>query len=862
MGAGGSGGARSALYAHVARLRRALAQADDGSGRTIGLGRHGDGYVLDVERQQVDLHRLNRLIDTGRAATRINDEKRVAALREAMDLWRGDPLATLSSDWANRVRRSVASQLISLAGAWGAEELRLGSPEAVAERLARILGSYPLAEPLVSLQMRALCAMGRTPEALQYYVDTRAQVVEQFGAEPGPELRNLHVAILRGELDEPYPGNVGPVTTPIRHVPRQLPADIARFSGRHDDLAPVMNWLKPASTTDSAPVVSIYGTAGVGKSTLAIHAAHKLTSRYPDGQLYIALRGTSVDAEPLTPVDALARLLRTLGVSMSCDQEQVDEAAALFRSVVAGRRLLLVLDNAVDAAQVRPLLPSGAGCGTLVTSRQPLAGLSDVRQLRVGPLTIPDAIALLSHWVGAERVAAEPEAATAIAEWCECLPLALRIVGARLVARPGWPLAELRDRLADERAGWTTSSSTVSACGPAWPAPTIVSPAARTAPSAPSPSVQVAGHVADDRTQPVDRRSGARPLGGAHRTHPGAAGRRAAVGDLDPGQLPDGGTAAAVRPGTLRRARDGNDRRAVGQGRNKRFTVSVSHQLDSFPRSEKVRVSTKELDAPQAFPEIAVPVTAVPRKRWHTVARRVLMSLLLTVTVVFIVLALRGQDWSTVAGTLRGQRPGFVLTMTTLAVLANAAGLVATMVSWRAMLAGVGERVPAVDAARIFYFGQLVKYVPGKVMGFLVSVEMGRAIGVPAGRMSAAWLLALVVSLLTGATVGLAAGPEVFGAGDLRHRHPAGGRRPTAGVGDRGRPPVDPRRGDGGTAAARAAALPRRVRPRRGGRGDRRVRPRRHRRSGGGRDGRAQCHPADSGGRCGGAGQPGGGDTE
>ncbi|WP_216592615.1 lysylphosphatidylglycerol synthase domain-containing protein [Verrucosispora sioxanthis] len=175
-------------------------------------------------------------------------------------------------------------------------------------------------------------------------------------------------------------------------------------------------------------------------------------------------------------------------------------------------------------------------------------------------------------------------------------------------------------------------------------------------------------------------------------------------------------------------------------------------------------MSTKELDAPQAFPEIAVPVTAVPRKRWHTVARRVLMSLLLTVTVVFIVLALRGQDWSTVAGTLRGQRPGFVLTMTTLAVLANAAGLVATMVSWRAMLAGVGERVPAVDAARIFYFGQLVKYVPGKVMGFLVSVEMGRAIGVPAGRMSAAWLLALVVSLLTGATVGLAAGPEVFGA--------------------------------------------------------------------------------------------------
>ncbi|MGC5029363.1 BTAD domain-containing putative transcriptional regulator [Micromonospora sp. DT229] len=443
---------RSALYAHVARLRRALAQVQDDSGRPISLSRHGDGYVLNVDRQQVDLHRLNQLIDTGRAGIRTSDVERIAALREAMDLWRGDPLATLAGDWANRVRRSVASQLISLAAAWSMEELRLGNPEAVVDRLGRILGSYPLAEPLVALQMRALCSMGRTPEALQSYVDIRAQIVDQFGAEPGPELRNLHVAILRGELDEPHSGTVATVSAPVRQVPRQLPADIARFSGRHDDLPPLLNWLNPVGTTDSAPVVSIYGAAGVGKSTLAIHAAHKLANRYPDGQLYIDLRGTSVDAEPLTPVDALARLLRTLGVSsVNCAPEQVDEAAAQFRSVVAGRRLLLVLDNAVDAAQVRPLLPSGAGCGTLVTSRQPLAGLGDVSQLRVGPLTVADAIALLSHWVGAERVAAEPEAAAAIAEWCECLPLALRIVGARLVARPGWPLAELRDRLADER---------------------------------------------------------------------------------------------------------------------------------------------------------------------------------------------------------------------------------------------------------------------------------------------------------------------------------------------------------------------------------------------------------------------------
>ncbi|MEV6690478.1 lysylphosphatidylglycerol synthase transmembrane domain-containing protein [Micromonospora sp. NPDC051196] len=175
-------------------------------------------------------------------------------------------------------------------------------------------------------------------------------------------------------------------------------------------------------------------------------------------------------------------------------------------------------------------------------------------------------------------------------------------------------------------------------------------------------------------------------------------------------------------------------------------------------------MSTKELDAQQTFPEIAETMTGAPRKRWQVVARKVVMGLLLAATVIFIVITLRGQDWSTVAATLRGQRPGFVATMVALAVLANAAGLVATMISWRAMLAGVGERVSAVNAARIFYFGQFVKYVPGKVMGLLLSVEMGRRIGVPAGRMGAAWLLALVVSLLTGATVGLAAGPEVFGA--------------------------------------------------------------------------------------------------
>lgn len=440
---------RSALYAHVARLRQFLATADRDM-EPVRLSRHADGYVLDIDRQHVDLHRLGLLVEAGRAAPFPNDDKRIGALREAMDLWRGQPLSNLAGYWAMKVRRSVESQLVGVASAWAAEELRLGNAEAVADRLARILGSNPLAEPLVALQMRALCALGRTSEALQCYVVVRTQIAEQLGTEPGPELRNLHVAVLRGELDDTYAGSVVSATASAWHVPRQLPTDVVRFVGRARELARIHDGLMSSRQLGSTPIAGVYGAPGVGKSTLAIHAAHQSVDRYPDGQMYLELRGCSVGTAPLSPMDALARLLRTLGVALPSTSMQVDEAAALFRSLMAGRRMLLVLDNAADATQVRPLLPSGTGCGLLVTSRQPLAGLGDVCQVPVGPLAIDEAVALLGQLEGADRVAAEPEAAAAIARWCECLPLALRIAAARLIARPGWPLAELRDRLADE----------------------------------------------------------------------------------------------------------------------------------------------------------------------------------------------------------------------------------------------------------------------------------------------------------------------------------------------------------------------------------------------------------------------------
>lgn len=433
---------RSALYAHVARLRRFLAGTGDG----IALHRQADGYVLDIDPQLVDLHRAARLFEASRSCT--VDDVRIASLREAMDLWRGQPLANLSNYWAAKVRRSVESQLVGLAAAWAAEELRLGNAEAVADRLARVIESNPLAEPLVALQIRALCALGRTSEALQTYAAVRTQISEQLGTEPGPELRNLHVAVLRGELDDTYAGGSVSLTSPVL---RQLPTDVIRFVGRAYELGRIHAGLLPSPHRGSTPIAGIYGAAGAGKSTLATHAANQLADRFPDGQLYLELLGNSAGTTPLSPMEALGRLLRTLGADPPPASMQVDEAAARFRSLMAGRRLLLVLDNAADANQVRPLLPSGPGCGLLVTSRQPLAGLGDVCQVPLGPLAVDEAVELLGHLAGADRVAAEPEAAAAIARWCECLPLALRIAAARLVARPAWPLAELRDRLADER---------------------------------------------------------------------------------------------------------------------------------------------------------------------------------------------------------------------------------------------------------------------------------------------------------------------------------------------------------------------------------------------------------------------------
>src|SRR5215471_15526122 len=236
-------------------------------------------------------------------------------------------------------------------------------------------------------------------------------------------------------------------------VPRELPRPAADFTGRDAELADLLALLDPPRPDDGLPVLisAIDGMGGIGKSALAIHAAHRVVAdgRYPDGQLYVDLQGSTAGVPPLAPLDALGRMLRSLGLDPSAIPTDVEEAAARFRSLAATRSLLVVLDNAHGAEQVRPLLPGSPTCGVLVTSRQPLTMLEGTHAIHLDVLPRLQALELLGHVVGRQRIAAEPRAAAEVVRWCGALPLAIRIAGARIAARPSWPVQELADHLAD-----------------------------------------------------------------------------------------------------------------------------------------------------------------------------------------------------------------------------------------------------------------------------------------------------------------------------------------------------------------------------------------------------------------------------
>jgi DNA-binding SARP family transcriptional activator/tetratricopeptide (TPR) repeat protein len=445
--------ARNALHACVTRARRVLDRATAAGGTPALLVRQAGGYVLEIDPNSVDVHRFRTLIERARDPG-CPDPRRVDLLRQALDLWWGTPLANLTGDWAERMRATWGQQRLDAALWWAEAELRLDHSGAVIGRLTELTAEYPLVESLVAVLMRALHAAGRSAEALDCYARTRERLAKELGVDPGPELRELHTGILRGEVATSSPV---PRPAPAGAVPAQLPLDVRGFTGRVEQLAELDAFRSAATGQPTAvPIVALWGTPGVGKTALAVHWAHRVTPQFPDGQLYANLRGFDPTETVTSPPDALRGFLDALGVPPDRIPATLDAQINRYRTLLAGKRVLIVLDNARDAEQVRPLLPGAPGCLVVVTSRTLLTSLVAVEgahPMTLDPLPAGEAHELLTRRLGRDRVAKEPAAVNEIIARCARLPLALAIVAARTAATPGRPLAALAGELGDARAG-------------------------------------------------------------------------------------------------------------------------------------------------------------------------------------------------------------------------------------------------------------------------------------------------------------------------------------------------------------------------------------------------------------------------
>ncbi|MGI5267755.1 BTAD domain-containing putative transcriptional regulator [Nonomuraea sp. CA-218870] len=433
--------ARSNLQSYVHQLRVKL-----GPGRLVTKP---DGYLL-VTHGEVDAAQFRTLAAEGVAALgRQDHESAGRTLRRALDLWRGPAYAEfLDCGPIAEEALSLEQLRLTVHERWAETELALGRHEEVVAELREVARAHPYQESLHALLLLALYRSGRQTEALKTYSAVRDLLADELGLEPSPVLRRVHEAILRGDerIDLParsdgWPPAGGAV------VPRQLPPTIADFTGRDDEVATLREALSPGRSR--APTIcAISGMGGVGKTTLALHVAHQLVGAFPDGQLYVGFSG----ADDHTAVArALESMLRALGVEGAAIPESVGDRTALYRSLLADKRMLVVIDNVADESQVSPLLPGSGTCGVLITGRPRLAGLAGVRHLRLDVLRPAQAIELLARITGPEQVRAAPSVASEIVRLCDHLPLALRTAGARLASRPDWSLARIAELLRDER---------------------------------------------------------------------------------------------------------------------------------------------------------------------------------------------------------------------------------------------------------------------------------------------------------------------------------------------------------------------------------------------------------------------------
>jgi DNA-binding SARP family transcriptional activator/tetratricopeptide (TPR) repeat protein len=440
---------RNVLYGYVARLRAVIAAAADPG---VSLTRYQGGYQLRAGPEQVDVHRFRRL---AAEASTAGDDERAGILREALGLWHGPALAGLDSGWLEGMRNSLELERVAMVRYLTDIRLRQGQHSALVSELAEQAAASPADERLIGQLMLALYRSGRQADALGWFERTRLHLAGELGVDPAPELRALHQQVLTADPALELQGrrrlSVGEA---VQAVPRQLPAAVSHFAGRAEELAVLTRLLDSSGAQASRAVVisAIGGTAGVGKTALAVQWAHQVADLFPDGQLYANLRGYDPSGVPTAPADAARRFLSALGVPDDRIPSDPESLENLYRSSLAGKRMLIVLDNARDAAQVRPLLPGEPGCFVLVTSRNQLAGLvaaEGAHLLTLDLLSQPDAHELMARRLDRARIRDEPEAVGELIELCARLPLAVSIAIARAAAHPSFPLARLVTELRD-----------------------------------------------------------------------------------------------------------------------------------------------------------------------------------------------------------------------------------------------------------------------------------------------------------------------------------------------------------------------------------------------------------------------------
>jgi DNA-binding SARP family transcriptional activator/tetratricopeptide (TPR) repeat protein len=441
--------ARDNLYSYVSRLRRRIERL--GGGASITSSRSG-GYTVDVDAEAIDVHRFRLLQKQARAiADSGDDERALDLLSEAAQLWRGEPLANLVGDWAERTRKALENEFLTATLERIQIELRLARHADLVGELSELVARNPFHEKLVEHLIVALYRCGQQAEALRVYYEASHRLRDELGTSVTPDLQEMHQRILRGDRTLlPVPRAHSTHVDPHSN----LPLDLRFFIGRESEIADLLASVSSARPTGEAHdppvrVIGVDGMPGIGKTVFAVHLAHRLAGHYPDAQLYLDLHAYDADQPALDPNTALDMLLRLLGVPARRIPATLDDRTALWRTELAHRRLLVLLDNAAGHDQIRPLLPGAPGCLAIVTSRRRLAGLDDVRSRSLDVLSAMDAASLFAVAVGPGRPMGGDDVASVV-RLCGHLPMAIQLAGNRLRHRPAWSVADLAGRLAQD----------------------------------------------------------------------------------------------------------------------------------------------------------------------------------------------------------------------------------------------------------------------------------------------------------------------------------------------------------------------------------------------------------------------------